>query len=84
MPVTKIPVGGYAAIAVSGNFANLRAAVLVELDKFIALIPNVDATIATVQGVSGAIPEYDTVDPFLARSYREELAALRARIAAAT
>ena len=38
MPVTKIPVGGYAAIAVSGNFANLRAAVLVELDKFIALI----------------------------------------------
>lgn len=84
MPVTKVPVGGYSAIAVSSNFANLKAAVLVELDKFIALIPNVDATLATTQGVSGAIPEYDTVDPLLARLYRAELAALRAVIAAAT
>lgn len=84
MPISKVPVGGYSAIAVSSNFANLRAAVLVELDKFIALIPNVDATLATTAGVNGLAPEYDTVDPVLARMYRAELAALRAVIAAAT
>jgi len=84
MAISKVPVGGYAAIAVSSNFANLKAATLVELDKFIALIPNVDATIVTTAGVSGNAPEYDTVDPILARLYRAELAALRAVIAAAT
>lgn len=84
MPISKVPVGGYSAIAVSGNFANLKAAVLVELDKFIALIPNADASGVTVTGVSGVAPEYDTVDPILARLYRVELAALRAVIAAAT
>lgn len=84
MAISKVPVGGYAAIAVSSNFANLKAATLVELDKFIALIPNVDATIVTTSGVSGLAPEYDTVDPILARLYRAELAALRAVIAAAT
>ncbi len=84
MPISKVPVGGYSTIAVSSNFANLKAAVLVELDKFIALIPNVDASGVTVAGVSGVAPEYDTVDPILARLYRAELAALRAVIAAAT
>lgn len=84
MAISKVPVGGYAAIAVSSNFANLKAATLVELDKFIALIPNVDAAIVTTAGVSGLPPEYDSVSPKLARLYRAELAALRAVIAAAT
>jgi len=84
MAISKVPVGGYSAIAVSANFANLKAATLVELDKFIALIPDVDSTASRTAGVSGVAPEYDTVDPILARLYRAELAALRAVIAAAT
>lgn len=84
MAIDTVPVGGYAAIAVSGNFANLKTAVLVELDKYIALIPNIDAAGVATAGVSGVAPEFDTVDPVLARIYRAELAALRAVIAAAT
>jgi len=84
MPVTFIPVGGYATIAVSGSFANLKTRVDQELDKAILLIPNPDAATAPSAGVAGASPYYDAFPPALARFMRAELAALKAVIAAAT
>lgn len=84
MPVTFVPVAGVAAIAVGGVFATLKTAVVTELDKVTALIPNIDAATASTAGVTGAMPSYDHFPPILARNLRAELAALRAAIVAAT
>lgn len=84
MPVTNVPVAGVAAIAVSSNFANLKTAVVTELNKVIALIPNPDASTAGTAGVAGSAPNYDEWHPVVARNMRAELAALSAAITAAT
>lgn len=84
MPVTVVPVGGYSAIAVSSNFANLKTAVATEMAKLTALIPNPDASTAPTAGVAGAAPMYDEIPPIIARNLRAEIAALAAVIAAAT
>lgn len=84
MPVSNVPVAGVAAISVAASFANLKTAVVTELNKVIALIPNPDGSTATTAGVAGTAPMYDEIPPIIARNLRAELAALSAVITAAT
>ena len=85
MPVTLVgTIAGVSAIAVGGVFATLKTATVTELNKVIALIPNIDAVGAPVAGVSGLSPNYDEWHPIVARSMRAELATLSATITAAT
>ena len=72
--------GGYttAAIATYSATANYRSAMTVELDKLIALIPDIPDTNAERENPrQSAGPFFGMMSPVVAASLRQELAVLR-------
>lgn len=79
---TFIPVGGYTDVTEVIS-ANGQAAVIAEVDKLLALIPDTSHPNAQNSPPSGVAPLYDKFSPELADALRTEIAALKAAIDAA-
>lgn len=73
--VTKAPFGTYAVTEVVS--ANAQAEILLQIDNFLALLPNSSTR------TPGGSPDFDAIRPELETNIRVELAALKAAIDAA-
>lgn len=78
MALTLIPVGGYSNVTQVVSAA-AQTAILAEVDKFLAVLPNPDAAPPT----QGATPDYDDIRPEILANIRAEISALKAAIDAA-
>jgi len=76
MAVSEGPFGGYANVTEIISAAG-QTAVLAEINKFIALLPN------SATGARGASPDFDAIRPEYEVKLRAELTALKAAIDAA-
>lgn len=77
-----LPVGGYANVTEVIS-ANGQAAVIAEIDKLLALIPDTSHPTAQNSPPSGVAPLFDKIAPEVADALRVEIAALKTAIDAA-
>lgn len=75
----EIPVGGYSDVTEVVSAA-AQTEILAEVDKLLALVPDVDTTDPAPEG---SAPLYDKWPPELASAIRAEIAALKSAIDAA-
>ena len=82
MAINEIPIGVYTDVTgvVDGTAA---AEIVLIFDEMLRFVPDPEATDAPIVGASGEAPDFDNVPPAYSVHIREEIAALRAAIAAA-